>query len=220
MRNASLVLLILFVLSAVVHLYFCFTEKDKYRKLTKPLCLAFLGTAAALYVPDKPLIYIGAYCGLIGDIFLLNKKNNKYFAAGTIFFIAGHILYAIQIASLLPYQIPWWVYLIIGLAGALISGLVLLKDKKYLGKYAFPANLYIYLLLFMFAFGIVFTVSVPSKIYAGLLVTFGYLAFISSDTTLIITKFVKDIKRRDFYIMITYLTAELLILLGLCLFYI
>jgi len=49
-------------------------------------------------------------------------------------------------------------------------------------------------------------------------VFFGALFFIISDTTIAYTYFYRDIKRRDFYIMIPYLLAELGLVLGLAFF--
>ena len=43
----------------------------------------------------------------------------------------------------------------------------------------------------------------------------GALMFLASDTILGFTMFKKDIKRRDFYIMATYLAAQVLIFCGI-----
>jgi hypothetical protein len=43
----------------------------------------------------------------------------------------------------------------------------------------------------------------------------GLVLFIISDTFLTYTMFIKDVKRRDFYIMFTYLAAQVLFLVGI-----
>jgi len=218
MKIASLVFLILFGVISLVHLYFCYKENEKYRAATKPLCLLFLALAAVFYAPREPLIYIGAIMGMIGDIFLLRKKNKFAFFIGMIFFIIGHILYFAAIVKGLTVELPWYTYLII-VGGLLLIGVVALPATKKLAGVttAYVGNIYMAILLLQLGFGIALAVTNEAHVLSGILFACGYLSFFTSDTILTLTTFVKDVKRRDLYIMFFYLLAEALIVSSLCL---
>ena len=57
-------------------------------------------------------------------------------------------------------------------------------------------------------------ISLFLKSYYLLLVALGYALFIVSDTMLIIKDFIREFKRDDFYVMGTYLLAEISIVFG------
>lgn len=216
MRIPGIVFLSLFGIISVIQIVFCFLELEKYRKITKPFCVLFLGIAAAFLLPNYPLIYVGAFLGVIGDIFLIKKEKFPLFATGAVFFTAGHACYFAQMVRLLPYAIPWYCYLILAivLVGFTIGFYPI--TKRTFGTKALCGNFYVTLLFVMLALSIAFTVS--CKTPSGASIICGYICFIVSDGILIFTTFVKDIKRRDFYIMSTYLIAELLIVGGFILF--
>ncbi|MCR4879587.1 MAG: lysoplasmalogenase [Bacilli bacterium] len=218
MKIASLVFLILFVVSSLIHLYFCYIENEKWRHRTKPVCLFLLALAAVFYAPKEPLIYIGALLGMGGDIFLLRKKEKISFFIGMILFISGHILYLVAIAKGFNGGLPYYIYL------AVFGGLFLLSfvlypftSKIVKGPIAFVGNIYMVLLLVLLGFGIALAIVNKEHILSGILFACGYLSFFISDTILTFTTFKVDIKRRDFYIMFFYLLAEALIVSSLCL---
>ena len=215
---ASYVFFGLFALCSFIHLIFCFLEKEKARKISKIFCVTLLAIAAILYKPNAPLIYVGAFLGVIGDIFLIFKKNIKSFFVGTIFFIGGHVLYLTQAILLINPNsaLHWSVYLVVGLILLLLTfGLYPITGKK-LGPTALIGNFYMPFLLVLLSLGIYLSV-VNNNYLPGLLFACGYLSFFISDSTLIYTSFFKDIKRRDFYIMLFYLIAQALIITGLLL---
>ena len=80
----------LFGATSLVHLFFCFTENEKVRAITKPFCLLLIAIFAAIAAPTHPFIYIGALFGAIGDAFLIKNKSPYHFVVGSICFIAGH----------------------------------------------------------------------------------------------------------------------------------
>lgn len=218
MITASYVFFGLFGCMCLLHLFFCFFEKEKERKISKLFCVSLLGIAAILYKPDAPLIYVGAFLGVIGDLFLIFKDKLKYFFIGTIIFIGGHVCYLAQaILYINPNStLPWPTYLIVGIIlVALTFGLYPITGKK-LGPVALLGNFYMPFLLVMLSLGIYLAVT-SVNYTSGIMFTFGYLSFFISDSILVYTSFFKDIKRRDFYIMIFYLLAESLIIAGLLL---
>lgn len=225
METVFYILLGVFGLYSVMHLVFCFLEMETLRKWTKPFCLVILGTAAIFAAPTYPLIYIGAFCGAIGDIFLIRKDDVRFFLIGTGIFIAGHGCYFAQ--AILYMQefcfvtVPWWVFVIIfGTLIALTFGLYPFT-KKLAGKATYAGNFYMPFLLVLAATGIVLACLLKNEgelpPAGGIFFTIGYLCFFASDSILIFSTFVKDFARRDFPIMLTYLLGEFFIVLGLVL---
>jgi uncharacterized membrane protein YhhN len=214
MNPLAWVFLGLFVAISVVHLIFCFRENEKLRKISKVFCLLFLAIFAALAAPTHPFIFMGALLGCVGDAFLIRNKDKLFFVIGSLFFISGHICYAAQLITSLSFNIAWYWYLIIG------GGLLILMFAMYpitgksFGRIALIGNVYMPLLLLLAFLGVVLAMD-HHPAWPGVLFAFGYVFFLISDTVLTIATFKKDYKRRDFYIMLTYLIAEFLIVFGL-----
>ncbi len=215
MNVPGLIFLILFGVVSLVHLFFCYKENEKLRAITKPFCLLMLIIAAIILVPSKPLIYVGAILGLIGDIFMLFKHNKICFAFGTFVFLGGHFLYIAQAILSLSYQINYIAYIVVPIALVALAFLIYPLTKKMCGILALPGNFYMMILLTGLAFGIMLAVDNTAKPLPGILMAIGYASFFISDTILSITTFAKDVKRRDFYIMLSYLLGEFLIVFGL-----
>lgn len=218
MSIAAIVLFAVFGAYSIAHLVFCFLEKEKLRKITKPFCLVLLGIAALVAKPDLPLIYIGAFLGAIGDIFLINKKKMLFFLTGTFFFISGHGCYFAQImmhlANLAGVVLPFWAYIILFASLLILTFALYPLDKKLAGIATLAGNFYMPFLVVLLISGIFLAIKV-NPCWAGISVAAGYILFFGSDATLIYTTFVKDVRRRDFYIMLTYLLGEFGIVFGL-----
>jgi len=80
----------LFVIISLVELFLAFNEYEKWRMIIKPFSLFFLALSALFALPTPPLIYIGAFLGMIGDIFLIFVRKKKLFILGTLSFLFGH----------------------------------------------------------------------------------------------------------------------------------
>ncbi len=208
--------------ASVINLVAGFSENDKPRKISKPFCLFFLGTAAAVAAPSYPLIYIGAYFGMIGDVFLIFKENQKMVITGILAFYVGHVLYFSAMLDLIfirGYANPWpynwiWILLYAVLTPALFwYPTYLLTRKKLFSIYgafymdAVVSEAIIPFLLFLFF----------DRTDYFYLCSIGGIFFVISDLILSYTLFKKDLPRRDFYIMLTYLSGQFLIVLGLVL---
>lgn len=204
---------------SIIHLIFAFLVNERLRKITKPFCMLFLMVAAIIALPNYPLIYIGAFLGLAGDVFLIRQDKNLCFFVGTISFALGHICYASQIIIYLSksgIDVPWFFYVAVGVfLFAMVIGLYPFT-KKLAGKAALIGNFYIPLLFVMLGLGIWTIVSVVPN-YGGVMITLGYGLFIFSDLFLVLSKFKFHIYRKDFYIMLSYLSAQVLIVVGLLL---
>lgn len=203
----------LFGLLSLIHLYFCFTEKEKLRIWTKPFLLILLGAALSFYVPSHPLIPIACFFSAIGDVFLIWNKKRVFFALGALFFGLNHILNMItQCQALLENRT---VILYVGIMASVI--LVALVGFLF---YSFD-----WMGIVLCGFSSLHLTNVILSILSlamgyllpGILVLIGYLFCISSDLILSRATFKKDFPRRDFYIMLTYLLGQSFTYFGLAL---
>ena len=181
MNIPGLVFLIIFGVVSLIHLFFCYKENELYRRITKTFCVLFLGVAAVCFMPTQPIVYIATFLGVVGDFFLIWKKNKLFFSIGTAAFIGGHVLYLIKMISLLSYQIPWYGYLIFALilaCGAIFGIKVFTVEKP---PMAAVGGMYMSLLLCCLACGIMVAVDTNTKPITGIFLACGYLLFFISD---------------------------------------
>lgn len=190
-------------------------EKEKARKIVKPLCLAALTIAAILAFPMEYFVYVGLLCGLIGDLFFIFKEHKSAIYFGMAFFFLNHLFFVLEAFKLfaVPFDLTWtliyvFVYLAV-LVGAWFGMRYVLNMKDM--KLSIPSAFYTTMLLLDVGvqFYGVFTGQHLFWICAA-----GGAIFALSDAILSYTLFVKDIKRRDFYIMLPYLAGQMLLVLG------
>lgn len=210
----------LFIIVSLAEIIFAFNEMEKIRKAIKPFCMLMLGIAAAVAVPNHPLIYIGAFMGMIGDIFLIWKKR-PIFMMGTAAFLIGHFLYISEILYVMAKDIvwQWWFYVAIAF-GILLFIIALYPITKKITKNRWMSllgNFYLSILL------LVTIVSLLASIngFANYMVlgVIGGISFLTSDLILTNATFVRDFKRRDYYIMMFYLLGQAFIVVGMCFTY-
>lgn len=215
----SYIFLSLFVLVSFVHLFFAFKEDEPKRKITKPFSLLFLTLFALLALPTHPLIYVGALMGMIGDIFLINNKNKRFFVTGAVFFLAGHLLYISEILFIILKDNPVqnFFYIVVPLAILIftVAGFFISRKICHDNMTALIGTLYLAILLTVTAVAIITTVK--GYVFYMFLAIIGGVLFLLSDLILTEATYIKDFKRRDFYIMLTYLLGQLLIVLSLVL---
>ena len=211
----------LFVAMAIVQLVVAFLEKEMLRKITKPFCVFFLALAVAVTLPTHPLIYIGAFLGVLGDIALI-FKNKKIFLLGTILFLFGHFCYLCEALFIMMRSQPldWWFYVVVGFAILLITLAGYPFSKKIAGtRYlALAGNIYMGVLLLVSVVSIIASV----KGYANFMIlgVLGGISFLASDLILTKSFFIKDFRRRDYYIMLFYLLGQAFILVGITFTYV
>ena len=209
----SYVFLGLFVVASILQLAFAFIENQKLRRKEKSCCRMMLGLAAVFAFPDQPLIYIGAFLGMIGDWCVLRKKT---FNIGVLAFFLGHLAYIFECLFMIigEQNIRWFhhviyimVYIVVALA--MFAACKKAKNHTTINKIAqsfYFAILAVYIPVFSLAI-----VQVGSFMFLCLI---GSIVFIISDSILVLTHFNFKFKRYDFYIMLTYLIAEFLIVAG------
>ncbi len=203
----------LFLISSILQLAFAFIENQKLRRKEKICCMLTLGLAAVFAFPDQPLIYIGAFLGMLGDWCVLRRKT---FNIGVVAFFLGHLAYIFECLFMIVGEgnIRWFhhvifilTYVVVALAMFAFTNKA--KNHTTLNKIAqsfYFAILAVYIPVFSFAIA-----QVGSYIFLSLI---GSIIFIVSDSILVVTHFGLKFKRYDFYIMLTYLIAEFLIIAG------
>lgn len=203
----------LFLIASILQLILAFSENQKLRRKEKFLCLLMLGLAALFALPNHPLIYIGAFLGMAGDIFVLRKKT---FNLGVAAFFFGHICYILEALFFIisiknigyeQYISFFFPFIVI----TLVIFEMCKKDPKHSTLEALAQGLYFSILVVYIPVLTYAITKIGSYIYLSLI---GSILFLISDTILVITHFGHKFKRYDFYIMLTYLLAELLIISG------
>ena len=211
---AFYVFIALFAISSFVHLAFCFLENEKMRAITKCFPLVFLAVAAFVGFPNVPMLGIALICGAIGDAVLLRKKDRGVLLLlGAMFFMVNHALFIASMLTLAgPLEIGYYIalgcYYVLFLAMIPLS--LKIVKKVYLG---IGMALYFAALTSDTLVSIFLLVNGHQGLF--FLALGGAFMFLLSDSILGYTMFKKDIKRRDFYIMLTYLGAQVLIFCGI-----
>lgn len=204
---------------SIIHLVFCFKLNETWRKITKVFCVGFLALSMMVFSFNYPLIYIGAFAGAIGDYFLIKKERLKSLMTGIVFFLIGHICYILQIMLLM--NSPMWAYVLY--VGVLMLCIILVQvfcypKLKYLAhKLTNLGTGYFLCMSSSIILCIIYLIMGGGSNLTLLLILFGYILFVTSDSILMYTTYIKSWKRADFYIMITYLFAQYLITFGLVL---
>lgn len=205
----------LFFLASIIHLIFCYLENEKMRHYTKIFPLMFLSFAAVFQFPGEWMIWAALICGMLGDLFLLGKKKKGlYFLIGVLFFFANHIFFAAEFISL-TYPMELGFYIAYGAYVVVFSAVAGPLCYRVVKKMPLVAPLTIYFA--MLSGNLLLSIFAASHSATPLLwiSVAGEALFLASDIILGATLFGKDIKRRDFYIMITYLLAQFLISTGM-----
>ena len=215
MTQSVIILLIVFGCVSIFHLISTLFKNPTARFISKPFCMTILGVATIIAIPNYPLVYIGVLLSLAGDIVILfSKKNKIFFGISILVFFGTHICYLSQILLSFPYHIEWYFYLI-GVALCIITTIFSLHfvSKKIETKIAVPGTFYLVTIFYVIVCAIILCCSLQ-KVWPVLLIIIGYLLFFISDNCLVVFKFIIKIKHEHFYVMLTYLSAQILIVIG------
>lgn len=203
--------LVLYFVISIVHLFLCYFRKGLARKITKPFIYLFLALALFFYASDFPLLYVACILSMLGDIFMIYRKKIPMFILAGLCFTAEHVLNIISQVSLLSFIIPWWVFLLCPLF-ILIVGLTFytITHKNVIVLLA-ASFMSMHLLNIIFSF---FLIGDRQFLY-GTIIYVGYLVYLLSDYLIYHFLFVKKNKRDHFYVMLTYIIGQSMILLSL-----
>ena len=211
-----LLALIPFVVVSVVHLIFAFQGKDGPRAITKLLLVPTLSIYPIVVDRSATLLILALLFSFMGDIFMIYKDNRKSLLAGFLTFALSHMGYIIVLVlkmgmDNLPFY-PWIIGALVLIAGgSFVFIQMLFKNKA--GQFKLTMVAYSFLLMVELAlagFGLIIDPNVWS-----ILLVFGIIFFISSDTYLGITIFLKPQRFDHFFVMFLYIAAQLLIVVSL-----
>jgi uncharacterized membrane protein YhhN len=204
-------LCILAILSAA-YLVSLFFERGKFQAIAK-ICL--MPVIIAVYVTGTGQIFIplviALLLGWLGDILLLKIKEILFFRLGLASFLLGHLIYIfvmLYYAGKINVTLLVISLLVYAAAGVFIIRLIKPTKEMYL-----PVLIYETVILLMAVSAIQFFTVYGSP--NGFLVLSGSVCFIVSDTLLAIYTFHSKPKIFYFFVMLTYIAAQLCIVLGL-----
>jgi uncharacterized membrane protein YhhN len=204
--------------TSAVYLLIILLGQEQIAWFLKPFLLPFL--LLAVYFsgnfPSKKFLLIALVFSWIGDIILLfADRHELFFIVGLIAFLISHIVYILLFNKQLKYKnrknkaIFWiGVTCIIVYLFTMIS--ILLPS---LGDLTIPVFVYALVISTMLLFALkgFLNWEEPGNWY----ILIGAIAFISSDSILAFNKFYAPIVLSSFLIMITYLLAQYLIVVGI-----
>lgn len=205
------ILFIIFAFTSILNIISVKDSNTLGECLTKPLIIPIL---LLIYVfnTNNPNLFIvfALLAGFLGDVFLM--KKDTYFISGLAFFLIGHIFYIIAfLTPIFLFNIPFKFYIF--LFPYVLIGLIAYKKlSPCLKDMKIQTTLYAIVIMAM-------SFSSLIRIYAFngyqfWLPFIGSILFVSSDAILAFNKFKNKINGSNLYIMATYISAQLLIILG------
>lgn len=212
----TLFLRIYFVIS-IVYLIVIFSGYEYLDLYLKPVLIPLLGFAVYAYkrFPSRNTLLTALAFSWIGDIILLFADIAEiYFILGLVSFLISHIIYCTlfnkqdhtQIRNNAVFRVGCAVIVvyIVGMLSVLLPTL---------GNLKIPVIVYAFVIstMLLFAFNGFLTWSKPGNKY----IFAGAVIFVVSDSILAIDKFHTPIQKSAFIIMLTYLVAQYLLVVGI-----
>lgn len=216
MRNATFFKI--YIVFSIFYLLVLFLGYENLDCFLKPALIPLLSLGAYFYrrFPTQNLLLCALLFSWIGDVILLFADLGEiYFILGLVSFLISHILYCILFNKQTKGKIKRNVTLFgigsIGIALYLVGMLSLLLPT--LGDLKIPVTVYasVISLMLLFAFNGYLVWKKPGNIY----VVSGAIIFVLSDSILAINKFYFSFEKSSFFIMLTYLMAQYLIVVGI-----
>ena len=225
-----IVLAVLFAVFSLVHLYACYFKLNRLRAATKPGLLLLLAVFYAAYAPLwKPTVFLALLFGMAGDILLITNGRQARFVVGAVCFSIGHILYSYTLyymTGAFAESPGLWLPLALALPYAAAVALVARGLFPYIRERHLRALMPVYL-------GLVGVVNVGAwltflaalradlqiQAFAGSLLVPGALLFLVSDTVLACSMFMRKPSRANFWVMLTYISAQALLTAGFMLYF-
>ena len=155
--------------------------------------------------------------GMIGDFFLIKNHHKPSFIIGALFFLAGHLFYISEILFVIMAENPvnniFYIIAPLALVVFTVGGSFFTRKITKDNTIALVGALYLGILIMVTIVSIIAcTKGYANYMFLGII---GGVSFLASDLILTQATYIKDFKRRDFYIMLTYLLGQLLIVVSL-----
>lgn len=206
----------MFIISSFIHLY-ASNKRDRFlRNISKGFIIPSL---MILYYTKTPSIdntfMLALLFSWIGDLLLIGH-GKKFFTAGGISFMISHILFVVSYSKHI-HNLNNYIFIIILIAiiYIIITSIIFKHLAKYLPK-ALIIPMFVYLLINASMNCGALSLLVTNKSLASLIVFIGAISFFISDSNLFFVRFKVELKQQNhFIVMLTYILAELLIVIGM-----
>jgi uncharacterized membrane protein YhhN len=216
MRNSTFFKI--YIVVSIIYLLFLLTGYENLDPFLKPILIPLLGFGVYFCrkFRSRNILLSALLFSWIGDVVLLFADISElYFILGLVSFLTAHIAYCVLFNKQLMGEIQINKILFgIGsllIAFYLIAMVTVLMPK--LGELKIPVIVYAAVIstMLLFAFNGYLIWKKPAALYIFL----GAVAFVISDSILAFNKFYAPIERSSFFIMLTYLVAQYLIVVGI-----
>lgn len=203
---------------SIVYLLIILIGQEDVAWFLKPFLIPFLLFGVYFYdaFPSKKFLLTALTFSWIGDIILLfADRAELFFISGLISFLISHVVYILLFNRQLKSRNKrnraiYWIGVTTIIVYLFLMLTILLPS---LGDLQIPVLVYAMVLstMLLFAFKGFFSWEEPANWY----ILTGAIIFVSSDSILAFNKFYTPIVLSSFLIMITYLTAQYLIVAGI-----
>ncbi|TDO83252.1 putative membrane protein YhhN [Flavobacterium chryseum] len=207
----------LYFVISLFYLLFLFLGYENLDLYLKPILIPLLGFVVYLHerFPLKKTLLIALLFSWIGDIILLFADIDEiYFILGLVSFLISHIMYCVVFSKQIKAETKTNKFLFA--IGSLVIMLYLVGILSVLypslGDLKIPVMVYATVISTMLLFA--FNGFLVWKKSGSKLVFIGAIVFVVSDTILAINKFYSPIEKSAFFIMLTYLVAQYLLVIG------
>lgn len=216
MRNATIFKT--YVAFSLLYLLILLLGYESLDLFLKPVLIPILGFGVYLYrkFPTKNALLLALLFSWIGDVILLFADIAEiYFILGLISFLTAHIIYCVLFNNQIKVKTPK--NRIVFAIGSFIIALYLIIMLSVLlpslGDLKIPVIVYasVISIMLLFAFNGFLVWENPGNKY----IFVGAIVFVISDSILAVNKFYTPIERSSFFIMLTYLVAQYLIVVGI-----
>jgi uncharacterized membrane protein YhhN len=203
---------------ATLHLAFHLLEIPAGIMATKmlllPLLIAFfLQKTGPVRRTEQRWMLVAMLASWLGDVLLLGGDQPGLFMAGLAAFLTAQLAYAVTFSLSrekqkgLVISKPWYALPVLALAGAVYFYLY-----PHLGEMSIPVSIYVLAISSMVLSAVNRLQWAGEK--SGPWVLLGALSFLLSDALLAVNKFVDPVPLAGLWIMLTYITAQYLIVKG------
>ncbi len=190
--------LIAFIIFSLIDFFGIYLEKQWMIYLAKPMLMTTLFGYYYLNKKSDNLFFVlGLLFSLFGDLFLLGS-GELYFILGLIFFLIAHVFYIIMVFKILL-EIKLKDFMIAGIPYLLLFLILINVLYDGLGSMKIPVIIYAMTISFLGVFSLL--LFLQSRTKTSLLLLFGVLIFITSDTILALNLFYE---KQSFYPILIY----------------
>ncbi|SHL84267.1 lysoplasmalogenase [Flavobacterium saccharophilum] len=216
MRNSTIFKI--YVAFSILYLIILLAEYETLDLFLKPVLIPLLAFGNYFYrsFSTKKALLAALLFSWIGDVILLFADIAEiYFILGLVSFLTAHIIYCVlfnkQIKSRVHKNKITFAIGSLLVAFYLIGMLSILLPS--LGDLKIPVIIYasVISIMLLFAFNGFLVWQKPGNKY----IFVGAIVFVISDSILAINKFYAPVERSSFFIMLTYLVAQYLIVVGI-----